>query len=182
MSVFHSSDNSLSFGRAASSRPTDDYFDIDDIIAGDLKVPCKFELPVYRLGFLNKGSEKEHIEVGVSMELPVWLAAVLNSRRRHIVSVELPKIYKESYREIVKADANAVDLYKLGPYYYSAGMKLLQLDHPETEQLSTSLLEVCMFSLCFTIRMVPPCSFVTLILYSPSQCISEHLFGSKIKC
>ena len=142
MSAFNASDNSLSFARAASSRPTDNYFDIDDIIAGDLKVPCKFELPVYRLGFLNKGSDKEHIEVGVSMELPVWLAVVLNSRRRHIISVELPKIYKESYREIVKADANVVDLYKLGPYYYAAGIKLLQLDHPETEQLSTSLLEV----------------------------------------
>ena len=148
MSGFNSSDNSLSFTRAASSRPNDSYFDIDDIIAGDLKVPCKFELPVYRLGFLNKASDKEHIEVGVSMELPVWLASVLNSRRRHIVSVELPKTYKESYREIVKADANVVDLYKLGPYYYTAGMKLLQLDHPETEQLSSSLLEVYMCLWC----------------------------------
>ena len=144
MSSFGASDNSLSFTRNAV-RSSGDYFDIDDIIASDIKVPCKFDTPVYWLGYLNKTDDSDHIGVGVTMELPLWLAVTLNSRKRHIVSVELPKSYRENYREIIRADANVIDLYKLGPYYYNSGMKLLQLDHPDTEPLSRSLLEVnCM--------------------------------------
>ena len=99
-------------------------------------------MPVYWLGYLNKTDDSDHIEVGVTMELPLWLAVTMNSRKRHVVSVELPKSYRENYREIIRADANVVDLHKLGPYYYNSGMKLLQLDHPDTEPLSKSLLEV----------------------------------------
>lgn len=140
MSSFSGS-NSLSVTRSGV-KPIEDYFDIDDIIASDLRIPCKFNVPVHWLGFINKTDDSEHIEVGAIMELPLWLAVTLNGRRRHIVSVELPKSYRENYREIVKADANVVDLHKLGPYYYTSGIKLLQLDHPETEPLSRSLLEV----------------------------------------
>ena len=141
MSSFSDSNNSLSFTRNAV-KSSEDYFDIDDIIASDITVPCKFDMPVYWLGFLSKTDDSEHIEVGVTMELPLWLAVTLNSRRRHVVSVELPKSYRENYREIIRADANVVDLYKLGPYYYTSGIKLLQLNHPDTEPLSRSLLEV----------------------------------------
>lgn len=141
------SSNSLSYTRNVV-RSSEDYFDIDDIIASDIKIPCKFDTPVYWLGFLNKTDDSEHIGVGVNMELPIWLAVTLNSRKRHIVSVELPKCYQDNYREIIKADANVVDLHKLAPHYYTSGMKLLQLDHPDTEPLSRSLLEVMCHTLC----------------------------------
>lgn len=141
MSSFSGSNNSQSFTRNAI-KSSENYFDIDDIIASDIKIPCKFDMSVYWLGFLNKTDDSDHIEVGVTMELPLWLAATLNSHKRHVVSVELPKSYQEKYREIIRADANVVDLYKLGPYYYISGMKLLQLDHPDTDPLSRSLLEV----------------------------------------
>ena len=121
---------------------TEDYFSVDDILASQLKVPCCLELPVYRLGFLNPNSSEEHLETGTKLELPYWLARVLCSRRRQIVSVELPKQYREAQRHILRADANVVDLYKLGPYYYSLGAKLLYFEHPERVQLSKSLLEV----------------------------------------
>lgn len=105
------------------------------------KVPCRIELPVYRLGFLNPSSNAEHLEVGTKLELPFWLAKVLCSRRRNIVSVELPKSYKDTQRDILSADANVVDLYKLGPYYYCFGLKLLYFEHLERGDLSRSLLE-----------------------------------------
>ena len=133
-------DSSLSFTKNVV-KSSEDYFSIDDILASDIKVPSKFDMAVYWLGFLSK-TDSDHIEVGVTMELPLWLAVTLNSRRRHVISVELPKYYRDNYREIIKADANVIDLYKLGPYYYISGMKLLQLDLPDTEPLSRSLLEV----------------------------------------
>ena len=137
-----------SHSTAVTSAPTppsqphqEDYFSIDDIIACQQRVPCQFELPVYRLGFLNPNSSDEHLQVGTKLELPLWLARVLCSRRRQIVSVGLPKTYREAQRDILSADANVVDLYKLGPYYYSMGVKLLCFEHLERADLSKSLLE-----------------------------------------
>ena len=124
-----------------SQPPQEDFFSIDDILTCQQRVPCQFELPVYRLGFLNPNSSDEHLQVGTKMELPLWLARVLCSRRRQIISVGLPRAYREFQRDILSADANVVDLYKLGPYYYSLGVKLLCFEHLERADLSKSLLE-----------------------------------------
>ena len=121
--------------------PTEDYFSIDDILSSEQRIPCQFELPVYRLGFLDPSSNKEHLELGTKLELPFWLAKVLCTRKKHILTVELPKSYRESQRDILSADARVVDLYKLGPFYYSLGVKLLCFDHLERGDLSKSLLE-----------------------------------------
>ena len=137
--------SSYSTPAAAASSPSrppqEDYFSIDDILACQQRVPCQFELPVYRLGFLNANSNDEHLQVGTKLELPLWLARVLCSRRRQIVSVGLPRVYRETQRDILSADANVVDLYKLGPYYYSMGVKLLCFEHLERADLSKCLLE-----------------------------------------
>jgi len=119
----------------------EDYFSIDDILASQQRIPCMIEQPVYRMGFLNTNRSDEHLLVGTKIEFPLWLAKVLCSPRRQIVSVELPKVYREAQRSILSADANVVDLYKLGPYYYSMGLKLLYFEHVERGDLSKSLLE-----------------------------------------
>lgn len=80
------------------------------------------------------------------MELPFWMARALCSRKRHIVSVDLPKQYKEGYREIFSADPTMVDLHKLGPYFYNYGSQLLQFELPETPDVAKSLLQVCFYS------------------------------------
>lgn len=61
-------------------------------------IPCLFT------GFLDPSSESEDIAVGTTIELPYWLAQSLCSRRRNIVTVEIPKIYKEPYRSVLKHD------------------------------------------------------------------------------
>ena len=58
------------------------------------------------------------------------------------VSTEVPNQYREGYREILTADANVVDLHKLGPYYYAFGTQLLQFDHPDAPDIAKSLLQV----------------------------------------
>lgn len=118
------------------------YYDLDDIVTLQEKVPVQFELPCYRLGFLEPSSAEEHINQGSKMEIPCWLAFELCSRRRQIVSVELPKLYNESYRQIFKADAGVLDLHKMGPSFYRFGMKLLHFQHMDSGIVARTLLEV----------------------------------------
>lgn len=121
-----------------------EYFEIDDILACQEKIPCTFQSRVKDLGFLDHGSDSEHIEQGTKMELPYWLAKEIAVRQGRIVSVELPKVYREAYRQIFEADATAVDLNKLGPYFYSFGGKLLEFGNAENPRIAESLMMVGM--------------------------------------
>ncbi|XP_033013243.1 DNA replication complex GINS protein PSF3 isoform X2 [Lacerta agilis] len=78
---------------------------------------------------------------GSKLEIPLWLAKGLYDNKRRILSVELPKIYKESWRTVLSADANVVDLHKLGPYYYGFGSQLLNFDSPENTELAQTILQ-----------------------------------------
>ena len=117
------------------------FFDVGDILASQQRVPAQFEQTVYRLGFLDAQSSGEHIQSGAKMELPLWLARALGGRRRNIVRIDLPKQYRQQQRDILRADANVVDLFKQGPYFYLMGVKLLFFDHMERSDLAKSLLE-----------------------------------------
>ncbi|XP_028410133.1 DNA replication complex GINS protein PSF3-like [Dendronephthya gigantea] len=117
-----------------------EYFEIDDILVCQERVPCTFESQVKDLGFLDHGSDSEHIEQGTKMELPFWLAKEISMRQGRIVSVELPKVYREAYRQIFEADATVVDLNKLGPYFYQFGEKLLEFGNAENPRIAESLL------------------------------------------
>lgn len=123
------------------SRPSGcDYFDLNDILSCQEKVPCTFETQVKDLGFLDHGAESENLEPGTEMELPFWLAKELCGAQRRMISVDLPKVYREAYRQILEADATAVDLNKFGPYYYSFGGKLLDFGNAENSRIAESLM------------------------------------------
>ncbi|CAH0550016.1 unnamed protein product [Brassicogethes aeneus] len=51
----------------------------------------------------------------------MWLVTEMAAGRQPIVNPDLPKIYREAYREILKADASAVDLHKFNLYFYELG-------------------------------------------------------------
>ena len=121
-----------------------DYFEVNDILISQEKISCTFETQVKDLGFLDHGSDNEHIEPATKMELPFWLAKELCARQRRIISVEIPKVYRETYRQIFEADATAVDLHRLGPYFYSIGIKLLEFDNAENPRIAETLMMVCM--------------------------------------
>uniref|UniRef100_A0A9L0JVA7 DNA replication complex GINS protein PSF3 n=1 Tax=Equus asinus TaxID=9793 RepID=A0A9L0JVA7_EQUAS len=80
-------------------------------------------------------------EEGSKLELPLWLAKGLFDNKRRILSVELPKIYQEGWRTVFSADANVVDLHKMGPHFYGFGSQLLHFDSPENADISQSLLQ-----------------------------------------
>ncbi|XP_035680573.1 DNA replication complex GINS protein PSF3-like [Branchiostoma floridae] len=123
------------------TRLRENYFSIDDILTTQEKVPCKFQSSVLGLGFLDPGAEGTDLAAGTAMELPYWLARALCSRKRRIVTVEMPKPYREGYRQILSADANVVDLHKLGPYYYAFGIYLQSFGQPDAGEISNTLLQ-----------------------------------------
>ncbi|KAK8730729.1 hypothetical protein OTU49_007894 [Cherax quadricarinatus] len=116
------------------------YFSINDILATNERVPCKFEKAAYGVGYLDPSSGSKDLEAGTKLELPCWLARALYSRRR-IVSCQLPKTFKERYREILKAEASLVDLHMFSPHFYEFGQHLLPLAGPEAPILGTLLVE-----------------------------------------
>lgn len=116
------------------------YFSIEDILATQERVPCKVENTVHGLGCLDPSTENEDLVVGTSLLLPYWLASPLSQTRVRVFSVEIPKIYKEAYREILIADASIVDLHKIGRYFYEFGSYLIKLNHRDAEAINTMLM------------------------------------------
>lgn len=116
-----------------------DYFSLDDILTTNERIPCKIELLIPKLGSLDSSSKEEDLKPGTKLDLPYWLAAPLLSRR--IVSAEVPKVYRETYREILSADAVAVDLYRLQPQYYKFGLLIQRLHLSDVEYVNNSLIE-----------------------------------------
>lgn len=107
---------------------TPNYFSIEDILVTQERIPSKFLVNIPKLGKLNPSAEENDIKQGTTLDLPLWLADPLSFERHPLISIELPRIYKEAYREILKADATAVDLHKLGLYFYELGLYVKRLD------------------------------------------------------
>ncbi|XP_045778069.1 DNA replication complex GINS protein PSF3 [Maniola jurtina] len=104
------------------------YLSISDILVTNEKVPCKFLHDLPKMGFLDPSAVDDDLKAGTNVEIPLWLAEYLYIKRPPIVSVDLPKIYKETYREILNADACTVDMQKLGQHFYEFGCYIAKHD------------------------------------------------------
>lgn len=90
------------------------------------------------------------------LELPLWLVLELTKGRQPVVKAELPKIFRETYREILKADANAVDLHKFSLNFYEFGSYVKRFDrkgevHEILLQVSRFLQTNREYSVCFSV-------------------------------
>ncbi|XP_030313716.1 DNA replication complex GINS protein PSF3 [Calypte anna] len=119
------------------------FLSLDDILMSQEKLPCRAESALPRLAFaLGQGSGcGDSIPEGSKLEIPLWLAKGLHDSKRRIISVELPKIYKEAWRTVFSADASVVDLHKMGPYYYGFGSQLLNFDNLENPEIAQTILQ-----------------------------------------
>jgi hypothetical protein len=52
------------------------YYDIHDLLAEELPVPCKLRNDILGLGHLEPGNTKPHLEQGAQLLLPLWLSQV----------------------------------------------------------------------------------------------------------
>ncbi|KAL4705558.1 hypothetical protein ACJJTC_006886 [Scirpophaga incertulas] len=105
-----------------------EYLSVSDILVSHEKVSCKFLYDLPKMGFLDPSAADEDLKAGSNVEIPLWLADSLCSRRPPLVSISLPKIFKDSYREILNADACTVDLHKLCQYFYELGCYVAKHD------------------------------------------------------
>lgn len=119
----------------------ENFLSLDDILLSHERLPIRTECTFPRLGFLEKSSDTQDITEGTKMELPLWLTKGLYERKRRVLSVELPKVYKEGWRTVFNADPNVVDLHKMGPYYYGLGSQMLHFESPENPEIGQTLLQ-----------------------------------------
>ncbi|KAG7281556.1 hypothetical protein CRUP_007590 [Coryphaenoides rupestris] len=119
----------------------ENFLSLDDILLSHERLPSRTECLFPRLGFLEKSADSQDIPEGTKMELPLWLAKGLYERKRRVVSVELPKVYREGWRTVFRADPTVVDLHKMGPYYYGLGSQMLHFDSPENPEIAQALLQ-----------------------------------------
>ena len=112
------------------------YFSIEDILATQERVPCEVETDLKNLGFLDPGSDNQDLARGTKLELPYWCVDGLRSNQsRSYLTVDIPKTFKEVFREIMSADPLVVDLHKLGPYYYEFGRHLIKQSQTEGDEM-----------------------------------------------
>ncbi|KAM6937819.1 DNA replication complex GINS protein PSF3 [Xenentodon cancila] len=119
----------------------ENFLSLDDILLSHERLPVRTECAFPRLGFLERSSDTQDLMEGTKMELPLWLAKGLYERKRRVLSVELPKVYREGWRTVFSADPNIVDLHKMGPYYYGLGSQMLHFESPETPGIAQTLLQ-----------------------------------------
>ena len=122
-----------------------DYLSIDEILADEVKFPCKLEVPLYQLGFIdpkNGGNSAEDVQSGTKLELPYWLAKDLCNRTRNIVSVDKPLPFKNVFKEIMRADSTAMDLSKHSLHYYGYGLRCSEFGTiPDNDDVREALME-----------------------------------------
>ncbi|KAF7242759.1 DNA replication complex GINS protein PSF3 [Varanus komodoensis] len=127
--------------------PEESFLSLADILMSQERLPCRAESALPRLGaVLGKAAaaasaHDDALPEGTKLEMPLWLAKGLYDNKRRILSVELPKVYKESWRTVFSADASVVDLHKMGPYYYRLGSQLLNFDSPENVDVAQTILQ-----------------------------------------
>mmetsp|Transcript_33201 Transcript_33201/g.51906 ORF Transcript_33201/g.51906 Transcript_33201/m.51906 type:complete len:199 (-) Transcript_33201:93-689(-) len=114
-----------------------DYYDLDEILQDEEKVPVTFLNGGYRLGFLDpvRHDAQDDIQEDEVTDLPLWLARGLFNKNQ--VSVGLSKVYGQGVQNALQADASVVS-FKSGPYYYDVALRMM--DMVEEEERDVNLL------------------------------------------
>ena len=102
------------------------YYSLEDIIAGEEKVPSKFTINAYKLGrYIERDDADEDIKEGEMVALPFWLVEKLYDH--NTVDIILPKkIYGNHMKNRLLADAYVVSL-GMYPYFFQIGFKLMEM-------------------------------------------------------
>ncbi|KAK6202537.1 uncharacterized protein RJT21DRAFT_20340 [Scheffersomyces amazonensis] len=99
------------------------YYDLDDILADGEKVPCRFNMTVPGLGYLE-GNPGKQIHKDSKVELPFWLAQILaicvlqEESGQSFVDIAAPEAVSTKVLNAIKTSSTSVDLHKLAPNYY----------------------------------------------------------------
>lgn len=104
------------------------YYDLDDILADGEKVPCRFNLTVPGLGYLE-GNPGKPVQKDAKVELPMWLAEVLavcvilEDSQESFIELMEPDFNLAKVRNAIRADPRSVDLHSIMGHYYRMAEK-----------------------------------------------------------
>ncbi|KAH8647308.1 DNA replication complex GINS protein PSF3 [Xylariales sp. PMI_506] len=115
------------------------YYDLDAILTDAEKVPCKFEIEVPDLGYLDN-NPSQPLKPNTTVSLPLWLAELLALANRSansqdsspFLTLSLPRTLSNDVISALKADPRAVPLRDQSPNFYGLGVRMLDLfEEPE---------------------------------------------------
>lgn len=84
-------------------------------------------IPDYFAGFLDAGSETEHLESGRNILLPLWYIKELKVNNAYF-TIAVPEIYKNVHKAVCEAETTHIELGRLHPYFYEFGRYLTPYD------------------------------------------------------
>jgi len=59
-----------------------------------------------------------------------------------LTQIEIPRAYKQQFRQVLEADAKIVNLFSLSAYFYQFGMYILVFAGAERREMFESILKV----------------------------------------
>jgi hypothetical protein len=98
------------------------YWDIDDILADEEPIMVQVTKTIKGAGFLNPESEELDLNEHTRFTIPLWLAE--NMATRELAKIEVPKIFGESYLNILEADPRIISLKDRSNYFFEVATKL----------------------------------------------------------
>ncbi|KAI0121324.1 DNA replication complex GINS protein psf-3 [Xylariales sp. AK1849] len=115
------------------------YYDLDAILTDAEKVPCKFELEVPDLGYLDN-NPSQSLKPHTTVSLPLWLAELLALANRSassqdsspFLTLSVPSTLSNEVISALKADPRAVPLRDQTHNFYALATRMLDLfEEPE---------------------------------------------------
>ena len=108
------------------------YYDLDDFLSESQRVPCKFNITVPLLGYLE-GTPGADISEGSKVELPLWIAeflaisAVSETSEVGFVDLLQPEALNKKVINAIKTDAVSLDAHSICQHFYSLVEKWAKL-------------------------------------------------------
>ena len=106
---------------------------------------------------MNPSTDDTDLKKGTKLELPFWLAQKLKNDDKRVLSVAIPRPYREAYRDMYKAEAGVVDLHAMGPNFYNLAMKMPLIDSVQAKDITASALLVSCYPGVRIFLCIMPC-------------------------
>eukprot|EP00043_Microstomoeca_roanoka_P003934 m.46632 g.46632 ORF g.46632 m.46632 type:complete len:200 (-) comp12261_c0_seq1:129-728(-) len=113
------------------------YFDIDDILMQEEKLPCVSSIDIIKMGGFDSSSDTPYLKKGAKVEIPLWL--IKNYREKNgedVFEVNPPKFLNANHSEMLKADASVINLQAWCPHFFTFAITYFSL-FPDNNAVET---------------------------------------------
>ncbi|KAJ2777211.1 hypothetical protein H4R18_005266 [Coemansia javaensis] len=97
------------------------YYDIDDILAAQERVPCVLQVDLDGLGSAGSGGASK-VHRNARWALPLWMADGLNEE--DFVAMEAPPVFSRRAARMYAASPESIQLRAVSQHFYQLGLQL----------------------------------------------------------